>query len=130
MPTDANGKEVAVHLVTLKTNSREYKHVESQFNATMRVGSQYSQILSIQGSHYSQILSIQRLQNPILYGQYVARKKEMDKQNPSGHQNWLWLWHGTGSNVLNNINTQGFNRSFQGIHGNVMIIITIIFILT
>ena len=109
MPTDVNGKEVAVHLVTLKNSSQEYKRVESQFNTTMRVGSQYSQIQSIQ-----------RLQNPILYGQYVARKKEMDKRNPSGHQNELWLWHGTGSNVLNNINTQGFNRSFQGIHGNVL----------
>ena len=105
MLVDSNGKEVHVHLVTLQTSSPEYKDVESKFNVTMT-------------GRYSQILSIQRLQNPILYGQYVSRRKEMDKRNPSGHKNELYLWHGTASQNLNNINTQGFNRSFQGTHGN------------
>ena len=108
MPVDSNGKEVHVHLVTLQSDSQEYKDVVSRFNVTMTMG-----------SSYSQILSIQRLQNPILYGQYIARKKEMDKRNPSGHQNELCLWHGTSPKVLNNINTQGFNRSFQGKNGNI-----------
>ena len=105
MPVNPNGKEVPVHLVTLQTSSPEYKDVESKFNVTM-------------AGRYSQILSIQRLQNPMLYWQYVARKKEMNKQNPSGHKNELWLWHGTDPDVLNNINTQGFNRSFKGKNGN------------
>ena len=105
MPVDPNGKDVPVHLVTLQSSSPEYKDVESKFNVTMT-------------GRYSQILSIQRLQNPMLYWQYVARKKEMNKQNPSGHKNELWLWHGTDPGVLNNINTQGFNRSFKGKNGN------------
>ena len=94
--------KVPVHLVKLQSSSPEYKDVESKFNVTMT------------GS-YSQILSIQRLQNPMLYWQYIARK---NKQNPSGHKNELWLWHGTDPDVLNNINTQGFNRSFKEKNSN------------
>ena len=106
MPTDAKGKEKHVHLVTLTAGSPEYNNVESQFNTTM-----------VKGSSYSQIVSIQRIQNPVLYQQYMVRKREMDKHNPPGHQNERWLFHGTSPDTLDKINTQGFNRSFAGKNG-------------
>ena len=104
MPTDAKGKEKHVHLVPLTAGSPEYNNVESQFNKTMVKGR-------------SQIVSILRLQNPVLYQQYIVRKREMDKHNPPGHQNERWLFHGTSPDTLDKINTQGFNRSFAGKNG-------------
>ena len=100
MPKDSNGHEAIVHLVPLKQTSAEYKNALGQFNKTMQ-------------SHYQKIVSIQRIQNPVQYGQYVARKKEMDKRNPRRCQNERWLFHGTKSHVVENINIQGFNRSFK-----------------
>ena len=100
MPKDSNGREAIVHLVPLKQTSAEYKNALGQFNMTMQ-------------SKYLKIVSIERIQNPVQYGQYVARKKEMDKRNPPGYQNERWLFHGTNPNVIENINTQGFNRSFK-----------------
>ena len=106
MPIDSTGKEKHVHLVPLTSGSREYNDVESQFNKTM-----------IKGSNYNQIVSIQRIQHPGLYHQYIVKKKEMDKHNPPGHQNELWLFHGTSPDTLDKINNQGFNRSFAGKNG-------------
>ena len=122
MPTDSKGKEKHVHLVTLTAGSPEYNNVESQFNKTM-----------IKGSSYNQIVSIQRLQNPVLYQQYMVRKKEMDKHNPPGHQNERWLFHGTSPDTLDKINTQGFNRSFAGKNGmfnDILVCFVIIYIAT
>ena len=101
MPKDSNGREAIVHLVPLKQTSAEYVDTLGKFNMT------------IPQSHYQKIISIQRIQNPVQYGQYVARKKEMDKRNPPGCQNERWLFHGTKPDVVENINTQGFNRSFK-----------------
>ena len=100
MPKDSNSREAIVHLVPLKQTSGEYVDALGQFNKTMQ-------------SNYQKIVSIQRIQNPVLYGQYVARKKEMDKRNPPNCQNERWLFHGTKAHVVENINTQGFNRSFK-----------------
>ena len=118
MPIDSNGKEVDVHIVTLEASSEEYKDVESKFNVSMR-----------KGSNYSEIVSIQRVQNTILYKQYVTKKKEMIKRNPSGHKNESQLWHGTCANNVNSINTLGFNHIFQGVHGNCNVDNLIYFIL-
>ena len=106
MPTSSSGKEETVHLVTLAPGCKEYLEAEKKFDASM-----------IKGKYYTKIHSIQRLQNPILYSQYVARKREMDRRNPTGHENEKWLFHGTHHNVLQKINTQGFNRSFKGKNG-------------
>ena len=106
MPTDSAGKEVHVHQVTLQPSSQEYKEVEDKFNATMK-----------KGTHYKDIVSIERIQNPILYGQYVSRRSEMEKRNPPDCKNERWLFHGTSPDVVNAITTQGFNRSFQGKNG-------------
>ena len=100
MPQDSNGREATVHLVALQQVDPEYKDALNKFETTMR-------------SSYQKIVSIQRIQNPVLYGQYMARKKEMEKRNPPGHLNERWLFHGTNSQVVDNINTQGFNRSFK-----------------
>ena len=100
MPKDSNGREAIVHLVPLKQTSAEYKNALGKFNKTMQ-------------SSYQKIVSIQRIQNPVQYGQYVARKKEMDKRNPPGCQNERWLFHGTRPDVVENINAQGLNRSFK-----------------
>ncbi len=106
MPSNSSGKEVHVHMVILLPTSEEYLEAEKKFNVTMA-----------KGKTYNKIHSIQRLQNPILYGQYIARKKEMDRRNPTGHENEKWLFHGTSPSVLDNINTQGFNRIFKGKNG-------------
>lgn len=100
MPKDSNGREATVHLVTLKQGDPEYKDALTKFEVTMK-------------SKYQAIVSIERIQNPVIYGQYVARQKEMEKRNPPGCQNERWLFHGTKSDVVENINTQGFNRSFK-----------------
>ena len=105
MPVDSNGIEKPVHLIPLTAGSPEYNTVESQFNKTMAKGNN------------NQIVSIQRIQNPVLYHQFMVRKKEMEKRNPSGYQNERWLFHGTTSDALDHINTQGFNRSFAGKNG-------------
>ena len=106
MPSNSSGKEAHVHMVTLPLTSEEYLEAEKKFNVSMA-----------KGKNYSNIHSIQRLQNPILYGQYIARKKEMDRRNPTGHENENWVFHGTHFSVLENINTQGFNRIFKGKNG-------------
>ena len=100
MPQDSNGREATVHLVALQQGNLEYIDALSRFEATMR-------------SSYQKIVSIQRIQNPVLYGQYMARKKEMEKRNPPKCENEQWLFHGTKPQVVDNINTQGFNRSFK-----------------
>ena len=110
MPTDAKGKERRFHLVTLIAGSPEYDNVESQFTKTM-----------IKGNNYNQIIRIQRLQNRQLYQQYMARKREMDRLNPSGHQNEQWLFRRTKSVTLTKINAYGFNRMFRAEKGNLLL---------
>ena len=111
MPTDSKtGKEAYVHLVTLNPGSSEYKLVENQFTATM-----------VAGINFTKLECIERLQNPNLYDQYIARKKQMDKYNPKGTQNERWLFHGTTGDTCEKINTQGFNRSFKGKHGKMLV---------
>ena len=112
MPTDPQTRnEVHVHLVTLKPGSTEYNNIESQFKATM-----------VTGRDFKQLISIERVQNPNLYGQYMIRKKQMDKHNPQGTTNELCLFHGTTADSCVKINTQGFNRSFKGKNGEMFLI--------
>ena len=72
MPTDSSEREVVVHLVNLQPGSKEYQIVESCFRATMK---------------QERLVTIERVQNPLLYGQYMNLKKQMNKMNPPGHQN-------------------------------------------
>lgn len=60
---------------------------------------------------------LERIQNKMLYQQYVAKKKLLDSQNPKGTKNERKLWHGTAPDAVNSINSLGFNRSHCGKNG-------------
>ena len=61
-------------------------------------------------------VQIERIQNEMLYKQYVTRKAAMDAANP-GVMNENSLWHGTNESTLDSINVSGFNRSYCGKNG-------------
>ena len=92
--------DMEVYTVTLAPSSSEYQIVWNKFQATAG------------GIH---IQKIERIQNPHLYKQYMVRKQKMDKDN--GGNNERLLFHGTDAKNIRVINTQGFNRSFCGAHG-------------
>ena len=96
MPTP----DTTVHAVPLKPASSEYRNVASKFMET---------------ACEVNIQKIERIQNPYLYMQYMVRKQKMDKDN--GGNNERHLFHGTDTNNIRAINTQGFNRSLCGVHG-------------
>ncbi len=87
-------------LKILSYDCDEYKEVERLFNASMA-----------KDNNYSSIQSIQHLQNTLLYSQYNARKKEMVKQNPSGHENEKWLFHRILSEDIDGVSARGFGYS-------------------
>ena len=97
------GKEVECHVVPLLPSSEEYQDVAVQFQSTLH------------NSSYK-VVSIDRIQNPKLYTQFVARKKTMDKANPHS-PNEKQLFHGCAGTVVDAINHGGFNRSYAGLHG-------------
>ena len=47
----------------------------------------------------------------------------MDKHNPMDTQNERWLFHGTTGDTCDKINTQGFNRSFKGKNGKMLVLL-------
>ena len=105
MPLDSADKEVACHLVELQANDLEYQEVADAFTGTMPPPGSSGNIV------WNTITRIDRIQNPMLYGQYCARKKAMDNDNEK------MLFHGCSSDVVTDICHQGFNRSFAGLHG-------------
>ena len=70
-----------------------------------------------QGVNYTAIAKIQRIQNPVLYGQYASKKKYLDSRNQSSVQNERWLYHGTKESAISHINQTNFNRSLRGQNG-------------
>ena len=110
MPLDPrSSKEAALYCADLPAGSKEYNEVLQEFDKTMKPG----------GS-YTKIVKIQRIQNPMLYAQYIAKRKDMEKHNSPGHQNEKRLFHGTPADVCPKINQQGFNRSFAGKNGETL----------
>ena len=103
MKDPTTGKEIPLRLVDLPATSEGYKFVLGEFHKTVAQG--------------TQIVKIQRIQNPSLYGQYAAKKKKLASHNPSGVQNERWLFHGTNSTAVPQINQTNFNRSFRGQNG-------------
>ena len=104
MPIDTQTKtECVCHLFDLKTSSEEFVKVQRNLAATVNA---------------KKIISIQRVQNTMLYGQYIARKKAMEILNPPGTNNERLLFHGTSADTIPKINSQGFNRTFAGKNGN------------
>ena len=106
MPLDSTGKEMVCRLIELQTNDFEYQEVADAFTNTMPPPGSSGSIV------WNSITKIERIQNPMLYAQYSARKTAMDKDNEK------ILFHGCPSNVVTDICHQGFNRSFAGEHGN------------
>lgn len=103
MPRDDRGKDVDVHVVKLASSSVEYQDVVERLQLTVT-----SNLM---------IKSVERIQNPYLYQAYQLRKQKMDRDNPQIN-NERQLFHGTNSDNITKINTQGFDRSFSGIaHG-------------
>ncbi|PVD29433.1 hypothetical protein C0Q70_08684 [Pomacea canaliculata] len=66
-------------------------------------------------TEYQQV--IQRVQNPTLYQQYRAKKRDMKMNNSSNTANEQQLWHGTNAANISSIITNGFNRGYCGQNG-------------
>ena len=96
-------KDTSVHVEDLVPGDKEYTDVLKEFNKTM--------------PQSNPIKKIQRIQNPALYAQYLAKKKTMGECNSSGVSNESRLFHGTAAVNCPKINQQGFNRSFAGRNG-------------
>lgn len=85
--------------VKLKSSSSEYKRVAKEFlkTATTR-----------------QIIEIERIQNPPLFGTYIAKKDEKTGMDEK------YLFHGTKFESVDPIKRHGFNRSYAGINGEII----------
>ena len=102
-PSVWEGDTLDTTLVTLNSSSQEYAIVKQGFESTVK---------------NRRIINIERVQNPMLYAQYAARKNLMDQTNPPGTVNERKLYHGCPGDVVQNIVHQGFNRSYAGRNGN------------
>ena len=120
MPVDrSTDKEQTLHSVPLVQNSDEYIEIKSEFDKTMKPGQPYAcgARRYFSGSPYGSIVKILRIQNPVLYATYLARKRLMEKHNPSGNVIERRLFHGTSGDTCPKINRSGFNRSYAGKNG-------------
>ena len=115
---------VACHIVCLDPKSTEYGEVKSKFKKTMASSLNVLQPVHVTVSmiqpyskQYSRIIKIERIQNSFLHAQYIAKKKTMDKHNPSNIVNERELFHGCPGDVAEKISHHGFNRSFAGKNG-------------
>ncbi|XP_062393412.1 LOW QUALITY PROTEIN: protein mono-ADP-ribosyltransferase PARP14-like [Sardina pilchardus] len=93
---DMKGKNVVQ--IQLKSGTKEYNDVEKEFRTTGLA---------------SNIIQIDRVQNGTLWRNYMIKKEELDQRNKHTN-NEKRLWHGTSVNKIDQINNQGFNRSFAG----------------
>ncbi|ESO02940.1 hypothetical protein HELRODRAFT_81006 [Helobdella robusta] len=58
------------------------------------------------------LLKVKRIQNPSLYKKFVIHKCKMENElKDSGKEVVKHLWHRTSQDYLQNINSEGFNRS-------------------
>ncbi|XP_036601137.1 protein mono-ADP-ribosyltransferase PARP14-like isoform X1 [Trichosurus vulpecula] len=85
-------------LVDLPPGHEEYKQVKDKFFQTC--------------ANYT-IEKIQRIQNKSLWNLYKTKKIFMDDQN-NHKNNERCLFHGTDSDSVSHVNSQGFNRSYAG----------------
>lgn len=102
-------KRLKVRVIDLQPDSKGYKFALGEFEKTMT-----------KGSNYTAIVTIERIQNPGLYGQYIAKKRELDSHNPASVQNERWLYHGTNESAISSINQNNFNRSLRGQNGRLI----------
>ena len=112
-------------LITLTAADQEYKDVKSKFDATMSAlaaaaaplmtASVHHSAYFYSGGQYNNIVKIERVQNVMLFAQYVTKKKTMDQKNAASNEKELF--HGCPRDVVDKITHQGFNRSFAGKNG-------------
>ena len=74
-------------------------------------------VIIVHGLNFVLIIQIERIQSKYLYRRYKVHMDDMDARNPSHIKNERCLWHGTAASSMDNINTNGFNRSYCGQHG-------------
>ena len=104
MPLDPTTQhEAVVHKADLPESCSEYKRVVDSFNKT-----------AVEGKDYSKIVAVKRIQRPFLYKQYMLKKQEMDRENPSDIVNERQLFHGTSKEALEAIIHNNFDRVFAG----------------
>ncbi|XP_068101914.1 protein mono-ADP-ribosyltransferase PARP15-like [Hyperolius riggenbachi] len=89
--------------VTLAEDSEEYKKVKDNFLVSSTPGSY-------------QVVKIERIQNLKLWQSFTINRQAVDRKYP-GPRNIRHLYHGTDSDAVKNINRDGFNRSYSGVHG-------------
>ncbi|KAK3600834.1 hypothetical protein CHS0354_014195 [Potamilus streckersoni] len=111
--------------VSLNPNDQEYVDVSQKFLASA-AGAGQRVVMNAFAMNYGNygntgltVIKIERVQNKSLYLQYKARKRQLEQQN-NGQANEKELWHGTALTNIQNINHNGFNRSYSGSgsHGN------------
>ncbi|XP_062601153.1 protein mono-ADP-ribosyltransferase PARP15-like [Saccostrea cucullata] len=95
------GNNQTVVEITLNYLDDEYEEVMSKFKAT--------------STKTVSISEIRRVQNPYLYQQYVAKRKEIEVKNGKDPQQWLW--HGTYPDTVDKVINNGFNRRYCGKNG-------------
>ncbi|XP_052088524.1 protein mono-ADP-ribosyltransferase PARP14-like isoform X2 [Mytilus californianus] len=88
-------------IVQLQPKDKEYQDVTSKFQSTA-------------GGTKVEFVKVERIQNKVLYQQFIAKKKSMDDTNPKTVQNEKALWHGFSVDALDSICKYGFNRSYCG----------------
>uniref|UniRef100_A0A8C2BVR9 Poly [ADP-ribose] polymerase n=1 Tax=Cyprinus carpio TaxID=7962 RepID=A0A8C2BVR9_CYPCA len=96
---DMKGQSVV--LIELKADSQEFTEVEKEFRKT---------------GLSNNIIKIERVQNCALWRNYTIKKEELEDKNKHKN-NEKRLFHGTGPDTTDQINNQGFNRSFAGMNG-------------
>ena len=111
MPDDA-----VCHTVTLDVSSDEYSQVEKLFAATMPVPQPQLANDDLMTFQWQHIVKIERIQNPLLYTQYMAKKNDIGQHNSSG-LNEKVLFYGCSRSVTNQIIHCGFSSKFAGNNG-------------
>ncbi|VDI32296.1 poly [ADP-ribose] polymerase 10/14/15 [Mytilus galloprovincialis] len=87
-------------VVQLQPKDKEYQDVTGKFLKTAGTNVEF--------------VKVERIQNKVLYQQFIAKKKSMDDTNPKTVQNEKALWHGFSVDALDSICNYGFNRSYCG----------------
>ena len=67
---------------------------------------------SPQKVHFN-LFQIERIQNPTLFTQYMAKMQQMEHANAGRTHIEQTLWHGTSGAVVANINNKGFDRNYN-----------------
>ncbi|XP_063789775.1 protein mono-ADP-ribosyltransferase PARP15-like [Pseudophryne corroboree] len=87
--------------VNLDKDSQEYKEVKTKFKSS---------------SKSFHVVEIKRIQSVKQWQSFTINKRAVSRKNP-GKRNLHHLYHGTKSEVIKNINREGFNRIYSGENG-------------